>query len=127
MFSTNQLLYCSQNQNYTYIFALNEYGVLTRKENPAQYGKFGKTSNIKTLTSIEQATVTFALDAAHYTFLNNDNVLLSLKTGELYMNLLLLYLSSSFVLTLFSDARTITHMKLTKAGSSVLGSCVCME
>ena len=43
MFSTNQLLYCSQNQNNTYVLALNEYGALSRKENPAQYGKFGKS------------------------------------------------------------------------------------
>lgn len=56
--------------------------------------------------------VGIALDAARDVFLADDQLLVSLKGGELY------------IFHLLSDGRTVNDIQLTKAGSSVITSCM---
>lgn len=56
----------------------------------------------------------FTLDVAKAVFISNERLLVSLKGGELHL------------FHLIVDNRTITSIKVTKAGGSVLCSCVCV-
>lgn len=62
-----------------------------------------------------QDGVRISLDAANITFIDNDKLVLSIRTGELY------------VLTLCVDSmRTVRNFHFHKAASSVITSCLCI-
>jgi hypothetical protein len=65
-----------------------------------------------TCSSAARADVTLQLDAARICALNPAQFVLSLKNGDLY------------VLSLLPDGRGAVRMDITKAGASVLTSCV---
>eukprot|EP00026_Physarum_polycephalum_P000594 Phypoly_transcript_00595.p1 GENE.Phypoly_transcript_00595~~Phypoly_transcript_00595.p1 ORF type:complete len:1399 (+),score=296.34 Phypoly_transcript_00595:319-4197(+) len=91
---TNHLLYF--NQSVKYGMVLNEYG---KKE----MGTF----------PLDEAKPVIALDNAVCSFISENCVLISLKTGELYLS------------HLVSDGRYLRSMHLAKAGASVLPTCMC--
>lgn len=64
------------------------------------------------LISTEKSDVQITLDASRSIFLAPDTLLVSLKGGELYL------------FHFLSDARNVRKIVATKAGSSVLVSCV---
>jgi cleavage and polyadenylation specificity factor subunit 1 len=112
--SGNQLLYV--NQNYRYALSVNEFG----NESPFPLGTssslyvcvFFFFADTHLCTQTEKLDVQIALDNAYCEFLSNNTLLVSLKGGELYL------------FYLITDGRVLQSIKLSKAGASVLASCV---
>eukprot|EP01119_Soliformovum_irregulare_P015471 TRINITY_DN4356_c0_g1_i2.p1 TRINITY_DN4356_c0_g1~~TRINITY_DN4356_c0_g1_i2.p1 ORF type:complete len:842 (-),score=254.19 TRINITY_DN4356_c0_g1_i2:3-2528(-) len=96
VFSTNYLLYFNQN---------NRYGLLVNDTLPAEYVHNGYMR--------EKSSINMTLDASTSIFLAPERMLVSLKGGELCL----------FHLNL--DARNVQSVAVTRAGSSVLTSCMC--
>jgi len=96
IFSTNQLLYLNQSNRFG--LAMNEYGMAD-----------AATSVIPLVKSEVEIT----LDNSHSLFLAPLRMLVSMRGGELY------------VFQIVSDGRTVQNVNITKAGASVLTSCLC--
>ncbi|XP_055372472.1 cleavage and polyadenylation specificity factor subunit 1 [Condylostylus longicornis] len=97
------------------VFAVNSLIYLNQSVPP--YGvSLNSTADHSTSFPLKpQDGVKISLDAAQITFIDSDKLVLSLKTGELY------------VLTLCVDSmRSVRNFHFNKAASSVLTSCICV-
>lgn len=92
----NSLMYFNQSTRYS--LALNEYAA----QEPGSFQ----------MEPLREDRGLISLDDSVCAFLNLDCLLLSLKGGELYLCQLL------------SDGRSLRNIEVTKAGASVISSCV---
>jgi hypothetical protein len=123
VFATNHFLYYNQN---------NRYGLLLNSVLDQEYKDLsfplGKILFSKTHGISERSDVELLLDTAHCQFLTSERLLVSLKGGELYpiifFEQLSLLIFLRYLFHLQADARNIQSVTITKAGASVLTSCV---
>eukprot|EP01132_Coremiostelium_polycephalum_P003714 gene3714-4627_t len=90
------------NQSTSYGLAVNEY---------ANIDVAGDQFPFQINTSLN---LVFELERSNFVFLENDKLLGSLKGGEL------------LIFHLFSDGRSVSRIHVSKAGGSVLSSCMCV-
>ncbi len=120
----NHILYFNQSAKYG--ITLNEYLL-------SPYASFSFLNIImyaqreKTNFPVEESKHVFALDASVCTFISNECLLISLKSGELYPPCLLktIYFDSrTYLCQLIIDGRNLRSINISKAGASVLPCCV---
>lgn len=100
VFSSNAILFIDHSSKYR--LSLNSYGDFAETD-PDVIGKF----------VFEKSKDPISLDDAKYTFLSDSVALLSLETGALYF------------MTILSDGRSVTHIDLASAGSSIVTTGMC--
>ena len=96
--SVNEIL--SVNQSSQYRLSLNY---------------FGDTYNTDVATTTEYTSTPLALEAARWTFISDNALLMSLHHGDLH------------VVTIISDGRSVTHLDIQRVGTSVPAACVCFH
>ncbi|KAL6046955.1 mRNA cleavage and polyadenylation factor subunit [Balamuthia mandrillaris] len=103
VFSTNVLYYFNQSMRYG--VALNSYATASTVDEAE-----GAADLPFPLT---QSKITLTLDAVHNAWITPKQLLVSLKDGGLY------------IFHMLTDGRSVQSIEITKAGSSVLTSCMC--
>jgi hypothetical protein len=100
VFSANAILFVDHSSKYR--LSLNSYGDVAESD-PDTVGKY----------VFEKSKNPISLDDAKFTFLSDTVALLSLETGALYF------------MTIITDGRSVTHIDLTAAGSSIVTTGMC--
>lgn len=100
IFSANALLFVDHSSKYR--LTLNTFGD-SASVDPDVVGKY----------VMEKSKMPISLDDAKFTFLSDTVALLSVESGALYF------------MTIFSDGRSVTHIDLASAGSSIVTTGLC--